>query len=240
MIGVQVKTMKMPIAASSPSDFSQEPIMTMSSSPKTPEELVDLRVRIDKIDSALISYLAERFRLTEQVGYVKAKSGIFPIDNAREQAQARRMAELAEHEGLNPIFAQKLLKLIIDEVVKRHKEISAELLNTKANVLSSRDELLKLRVLIDESDAELIKHLAERFYLTEQVGQLKAKKGISATDKSRETAQAERISAIAQQEGIDAPFAQEFLTAIIDEVTKRHRQIAATSEKNGGLDLGNS
>ena len=202
--------------------------MTKSSSPKTPEELVDLRVRIDKIDSVLISHLAERFRFTEQVGYVKAQSDIFPIDNAREQAQARRMAELAENEGLNPIFAQKLLKLISSEVVKRHKEIAAELPNTKANILSPRDELLKLRVLIDDSDAKLIKHLAERFDLTEKVGQLKAKKGISATDKTRETAQAARISAIAKQEGIAAPFAQAFLTAIIDEVIKRHQQIAAT------------
>lgn len=236
----QIETIKMPIAARGRIDFSQEPIMTMPSSPKTPEELVDLRVRIDRIDSVLISHLAERFRFTEQVGYVKAKSGIFPIDNSREQAQARRIAELAERVGLNPIFAQKLLKLIIDEVVKRHKEISAKLLNTNANILSLRDELLKLQVLIDESDAKLIKHLAERFYLTEQVGQLKAKKNISATDKSREPAQAARISAIAKQEGIDAAFAQEFLTAIIDEVTKRHQQIAATLEKNGGLDFGNS
>ncbi len=236
----QIQTMKTPVATRSRVDFSQEPIMAMSSSPKTPEELVDLRVRIDKIDSVLIGHLAERFRFTEQVGYVKAKSGILPIDNAREQAQARRISELAEHEGLNPIFAQKLLKLIIGEVVKRHKEISAEESNTKANILSPLDELLKLRVLIDESDAKLIKHLAERFDLTEQVGQLKAKKGISATDKSRETTQAERISAIAKQEGLDASFAQEFLTAIIVEVTKRHQQIAATSEKNDELDSGNS
>ncbi|EGF33714.1 Chorismate mutase I [Oxalobacteraceae bacterium IMCC9480] len=236
----QIQTMKMPVAARSRIEFSQEPIMTMTSSSKTPKELVDLRVRIDKMDSVLISHLAERFRFTEQVGYVKAGSGFLPIDNTREQAQARRIAELAEQEGLNPIFAQKLLKLIIGQVVKRHKEIAAEPLNTKANILSPRDELLKLRVLIDESDAKLIKYLAERFDLTEQVGQLKAKKSISATDKSRETAQAERISAIAKQEGIDAPFAQEFLTAIIAEVTKRHQQIAATSEKNGGLDSGNS
>ena len=214
--------------------------MTMSSFPKTLEELVDLRVRIDEIDSALISHLAERFRFTEQVGYLKAKSGIFPIDNARERAQAKRIAELAKHQGLNPIFAQKLLRLVIDEVVKRHNEILAELPDTQAAILSSPDELFKLRVLIDESDAKLIKHLAERFYLTEQVGQMQAKKSISATDKSREAAQAERISAIAKQEGIAAPFAQEFFTAIIDEVTKRHQQITATSDKNGELDSENS
>ena len=235
-----IQAMKMPIAARSGIDFSQKRIMTMPSSPKIPEELVNLRVRIDKIDSVLISHLAERFRFTEQVGYVKAKSGIFPVDIAREKSQARRIAELAEQEGLNPTFAQKLLKLVIDEVVKRHKEISAELPDTKANSLSPGDELLKLRVLIDESDAKLIKHLAERFNLTEQVGRLKAKKSISATDKSREIAQAERISAIAKQEGIDATFAQQFLTAIIDEVTKRHQQIAETSAKNGELNFGKS
>ena len=63
---------------------------------------------------------------------------------------------------------------------------------------------------------------------------------MSPIDKSRETAQAERIAAIATQEGIDATFAQAFLTTIIDEVTKRHQQIAATSEKNGGLNFENS
>ena len=204
--------------------------MTMSSPAETPQALVNLRVRIDKIDSVLISHLAERFRFTEQVGCVKAKSGILPIDNAREQTQARRIAELAEHEGMNPIFAQKLLKLITGEVVKRHKEILAAPADTAAHILSPHDELLRLRVLIDESDAKLIKHLAARLDLTEQVGQLKAQNRISATDKSRETAQAERIAAIAEQKELSAPFAQEFLTTIIDEVTKRHQQIAAILE----------
>lgn len=214
--------------------------MTMSSSLITPEEVADLHVRIEKIDSVLIWHLSQRFRLTERVGYVKAKSGIFPIDNAREQSQAKRIAELAEHEGLNPILAQKLLQLIIDKVVKRHNEILAELPNNKSNILSLHDELVKLRLHIDESDAKLIKHLAERFYLTEQVSQLKAKKGVLKTDESRQTAQAERIAAVAKQAGVDAPFAQKFLTAIVDEVTERHQKVAATSGKNDGLDFENS
>ena len=41
-----------------------------------PEELVGLRKSIDNIDAALVHLLAERFKFTQQVGVLKAKTGL--------------------------------------------------------------------------------------------------------------------------------------------------------------------
>ena len=54
---------------------------------KVPEELVVLRGAIDNMDAALIHLLAERFRITREVGRLKAERGLPPADSAREAEQ---------------------------------------------------------------------------------------------------------------------------------------------------------
>lgn len=86
-------------------------------------DLNDLRKSLDNIDNALVYLLAERFRITHKVGLYKRDNQLPPVDESREAAQFERIKNLAEAAELNPEFAQAFLRLIIDEVVREHKQL---------------------------------------------------------------------------------------------------------------------
>lgn len=88
-------------------------------------ELNELRKSIDNIDASLIFMLSERFNCTKKVGKLKAASELPPADPEREKNQILRLKRLAEEANLDPIFAEKFLRFIIDEVI-RHHELIAE------------------------------------------------------------------------------------------------------------------
>ena len=88
-------------------------------------ELTAIRASIDNLDAALVHLLAERFRCTEAVGRLKAIAGMPPADPERESFQIARLRDLAVTSGLNPHFAEKILALIIDEVIRNHESIGA-------------------------------------------------------------------------------------------------------------------
>lgn len=88
------------------------------------DELNDLRTSIDNIDAALLALLAERFRVTEKVGYYKKEHGLPAKDPEREKLQYARLAKLAEQANLDPLVAQKIWEQIIAEVVARHQAIA--------------------------------------------------------------------------------------------------------------------
>jgi chorismate mutase len=83
-------------------------------------ELQRLRASIDNIDAALIHLLAERFKFTQQVGALKAETGMPPADPAREAQQIARLRKLAETARLDPEFAEKFLNFIVTEVIRHH------------------------------------------------------------------------------------------------------------------------
>jgi chorismate mutase len=87
-------------------------------------QLAHLRSSIDNLDAALIHLLAERFKCTEEVGHLKARAGMPPADPEREAYQIERLRALATSSGLNPLFAEKVLALIVDEVIRNHQSIS--------------------------------------------------------------------------------------------------------------------
>ncbi|MBE6484180.1 MAG: chorismate mutase [Actinomycetaceae bacterium] len=99
---------------------------TTTETPRVPVELEGYRRTIDNLDSALVHILAERFRCTQQVGYLKAERGLPASDRAREARQIARLRQLAEESGLDPVFAEKFLKFIVAEVIRHHQEIAAE------------------------------------------------------------------------------------------------------------------
>jgi chorismate mutase len=90
-----------------------------------PTELASLRKSIDNIDAALVHLLAERFKVTQQVGRLKARSGMPPSDPAREAAQVQRLRALAADADLDPAFAEKFLSFILAEVIQHHEELAA-------------------------------------------------------------------------------------------------------------------
>ena len=56
---------------------------------RTPPRTARLRGSIDNLDAALVYLLAERFKITQQVGLLKAANGLPPADPAREAAADR-------------------------------------------------------------------------------------------------------------------------------------------------------
>ncbi|MCI6584510.1 MAG: chorismate mutase [Mobiluncus porci] len=92
----------------------------LSNPPQTPDELKEYRATIDNIDAALVHLLAERFRCTQKVGELKARLDLPPADPKREERQVERLQALAEESGLDPDFAKKFLRFIVDEVIRHH------------------------------------------------------------------------------------------------------------------------
>jgi chorismate mutase len=87
--------------------------------------------------------------------------------------------------------------------------------------------LASFRKSIDNIDAALIHMLAERFRITQAVGEYKAQAGLPASDNAREARQIERLRALAVEADLDPEFSEKFIRFVIDEVIRHHRQHAA-------------
>ena len=92
----------------------------------TPPELAALRATIDNVDAQIVALLAQRFAATDQVGRLKAASGLQAVDEARERQQQQRFSELAARHGLDDAVVQRLFRLVIDEVVGRHRRTAQQ------------------------------------------------------------------------------------------------------------------
>jgi chorismate mutase len=93
--------------------------------PAVAAELLRLRGSIDNMDAALIHLLAERFKITQQVGHLKAAHQLPPADPAREAQQIARLRSLATDAKLDPEFAEKFLNFVVAEVVRHHETLQA-------------------------------------------------------------------------------------------------------------------
>jgi len=80
---------------------------------------------------------------------------------------------------------------------------------------------------IDNIDAALIHMLAERFRITQAVGEYKAQAGLPASDPAREARQIARLRALAVDADLDPEFSEKFIRFVIAEVIRHHRQHAA-------------
>ena len=86
--------------------------------------------------------------------------------------------------------------------------------------------LAGFRKSIDNIDAALIHMLAERFRITQAVGEYKAKATLPPADPSREQAQIARLRNLAEESELDPEFSEKFLRFIIDEVIRHHERAA--------------
>ena len=90
--------------------------------------------------------------------------------------------------------------------------------------------LRRLRGSIDNIDATLVYLLAERFKCTKEVGELKAKHGMPASDPAREEQQLARLRALALDAELDPEFAQKWFTFVVAEVIRHHVAAAETTD----------
>ena len=88
-------------------------------------QLLSLRQSIDNVDAALVHLLAERFKFTQQVGRLKASSGLPAADPGRELEQITKLKALASESHLDPAFGEKFLGFIIAEVIHQHEQIAS-------------------------------------------------------------------------------------------------------------------
>ncbi|NRB78017.1 MAG: chorismate mutase [Saccharospirillaceae bacterium] len=88
------------------------------------------------------------------------------------------------------------------------------------------NELEEYRKSIDNIDNAIISMFAERFKVTNKVGEFKAKNALPAKDEAREQKQFLRIVELANTYGLDAEFAKAMLTTVIGNVVENHKKIA--------------
>lgn len=98
--------------------------LTGATDPAVMDELLQIRGSIDNFDATLVYLLAERFKCTQRVGWLKARHHLPPSDPGREAAQIKRLHALAADANLDPVFAEKFLNFVIDEVIRHHEAIS--------------------------------------------------------------------------------------------------------------------
>ncbi|MEM9937614.1 MAG: chorismate mutase [Pseudomonadota bacterium] len=87
------------------------------------DQLEQYRESIDNLDAILLHTLAERFKVTQAVGKLKAEHDMPPADKTREAQQIARLRSLAATSGLDPYFAEKFLNFIVAEVIRHHEKI---------------------------------------------------------------------------------------------------------------------
>ncbi|GAB5488104.1 MAG: hypothetical protein Pars2KO_16740 [Parasphingorhabdus sp.] len=88
------------------------------------------------------------------------------------------------------------------------------------------DEKLKqYRESINNIDAALVFMLAERFKVTQAVGEYKAANNLPPADPNREKDQITRLRQLASDANLDPEFSEKFLRFIIDEVIRHHERI---------------
>ncbi|CAO1651719.1 chorismate mutase [Parasphingorhabdus sp. NYA22] len=108
-----------------------------------------------------------------------------------------------------------------------------EVLKSKQVELGQRkmDEKLKqYRESINNIDAALVFMLAERFKVTQAVGEYKAENSLPPADGAREQEQIARLRQLASDANLDPEFSEKFLRFIIDEVIRHHERIKAEAD----------
>ncbi|NJM50761.1 MAG: chorismate mutase [Sphingomonadales bacterium] len=91
--------------------------------------------------------------------------------------------------------------------------------------MAQDDLLTHYRDSIDNIDAALVFMLAERFKITQAVGEFKANSKLPPADPSREERQIARLRQLAKDAKLDPDFTEKFLRFIIEEVIRHHQQI---------------
>ena len=98
----------------------------MSGNDSIPGELIEIRNRIDEIDQGIIELLHERFKVTHEVGLLKAERELNSQDVRREEQKLQALGALSESHKLEPTLVRELFRRIMEEVVRNHERIKTK------------------------------------------------------------------------------------------------------------------
>lgn len=87
------------------------------------------------------------------------------------------------------------------------------------------ETLVRLRSSIDNIDAALVHLLAERFKITQAVGEHKKQVGLPPADPGREQVQIARLRRLSEEAGLDPTFSEQMLRFIVDAVIRDYDRI---------------
>lgn len=87
------------------------------------------------------------------------------------------------------------------------------------------ETLAGYRASIDNIDAAIIFMLAERFRITQKVGEYKAAVDLPPADPEREERQIARLRELARSANLDPEFSEKFLRFVIEQVIHHHEQM---------------
>lgn len=95
----------------------------MKKTSPTPQKIVQLRKQLDEVDDKLLGVLAERFRVTDEIGRHKHQHGIGVVDTTREKTHFTNLSRLAVELGIEAGFIRQLMRLVIDQSAKRQQAL---------------------------------------------------------------------------------------------------------------------
>jgi chorismate mutase len=99
------------------------------------------------------------------------------------------------------------------------------MLNTLEHTDKTIEMLRTMRREIDLLDESLVKILALRFKITDEIGKLKKAEKLPPVDANREQEQAKRIRDLAQSAGLREDVALAVLRLVIDIVVEDHKMV---------------
>ena len=87
-----------------------------------PDDVGQCAASIDKLDRQIVDLLILRFRLSRQIGALKAQLGAEPFDPRRIRQQTAVFVEMCEQGGLDEAMATSLIQAVLHRVVSERLE----------------------------------------------------------------------------------------------------------------------
>ena len=88
------------------------------------KDLSTLRQEIDEIDDQIVELISKRFKVTDEIGLVKANNFSPAADTGREDQILSRLEERSLKLSLDPELISSIFRSIFAEVVKKHNKLT--------------------------------------------------------------------------------------------------------------------
>jgi chorismate mutase len=98
-------------------------LLVIRDTKQTTENLTELRQQIDQMDDELLSILAKRMRISQEIGQYKKEHNMPVLQTIRYDEIVEKRVKEAEEMGLGQSFMRKVLEAVHEESVRKQIEI---------------------------------------------------------------------------------------------------------------------